>query len=69
MSRKQEEYVEQNREAIAQLNDEVFGVHRRDPGGGPIVDGTSRSNSFEKKKTSVYPKQNKIASIQYSLDL
>ena len=66
LSRKQEEYVEQNREAVAQLNDEVLGSIE----GIRVMRAYSRRDQqvkqFQKKTASLSKTGDKIASIQYS---
>lgn len=66
LSRKQEEYVEQNREAVAQLNDEVLESIE----GIRVMRAYSRRDQqvkqFQKKTASLSKTGDKIASIQYS---
>lgn len=66
LSRKQEEYVEQNREAVAQLNDEVLESIE----GIRVMRAYSRRDQqvkqFKKKTASLSKTGDKIASIQYS---
>ena len=66
LSRKQEEYVEQNREAVAQLNDEVLESIE----GIRVMRAYSirdqQVKQFQKKTASLSKTGDKIASIQYS---
>jgi len=66
LSKKQEEYVEQNREAVAQLNDEVLESIE----GIRVMRAYSRRDQqvkqFQKKTASLSKTGDKIASIQYS---
>ena len=66
LSRKQEEYVEQNREAVAQLNDEVLESIE----GIRVMRAYSKRDQqvkqFQKKTASLSKTGDKIASIQYS---
>ena len=66
LSRKQEEYIEQNREAVAQLNDEVLESIE----GIRVMRAYSRRDQqvkqFQKKTASLSKTGDKIASIQYS---
>lgn len=66
LSRKQEEYVEQNREAVAQLNDEVLESIE----GIRVMRAYSRRDQqvkqFQTKTASLAKTGDKIASIQYS---
>lgn len=66
LSRKQEDYVEQNREAVAQLNDEVLESIE----GIRVMRAYSKRDQqvkqFQKKTASLSKTGDKIASIQYS---
>ena len=66
LSRKQEDYVEQNREAVAQLNDEVLESIE----GIQVMRAYSKRDQqvkqFQKKTASLSRTGDKIASIQYS---
>ena len=66
LSRKQEDYVEQNREAVAQLNDEVLESIE----GVRVMRAYSKrdqqAKQFQKKTASLSKTGDKIASIQYS---
>ena len=66
LSRKQEDYVEQNREAVAQLNDEVLESIE----GIQVMRAYSKRDQqvkqFQKKTASLSKTGDKIASIQYS---